>query len=201
MTSTRLRRGLFGVAALSSSPARSAWSHRRQPPTASSPGSPGLGDPFFPLAGNGGYDVDALLADAGLRPGHEPARRAPRRSPRPRRRTSPASTSTCAASRSRACSSTAAPRRSRASGEQELVITPRAGLAVGLGVHRGDRLRGHAGGRHRPRRVDRGLGPDRRRRVRRRRAAGLAGLVPGQRQPARQGDVRLRGHRARRASP
>jgi aminopeptidase N len=35
------------------------------------PGSPGLGDPFFPLAGNGGYDV----ANYGLRLGYDPATR------------------------------------------------------------------------------------------------------------------------------
>ena len=35
------------------------------------PGSPGLGDPFFPLAGNGGYDV----AHYGLRLGYDPATR------------------------------------------------------------------------------------------------------------------------------
>jgi hypothetical protein len=33
------------------------------------PGSPGLGDPFFPLAGNGGYDV----TNYGLRLGYDPA--------------------------------------------------------------------------------------------------------------------------------
>ena len=38
------------------------------------------------------------------------------------------------------------------------------------------------------------MGSDRRRRLRRRRAPGIAGLVR-ERQPARQGDVRLRGHR------
>jgi len=35
------------------------------------PGSPGLGDPFFPLAGNGGYDV----AHYTLRLGYDPATR------------------------------------------------------------------------------------------------------------------------------
>ena len=34
-----------------------------------SPGSPGLGDPFFPLAGNGGYDV----TNYDLRLGYDPA--------------------------------------------------------------------------------------------------------------------------------
>jgi hypothetical protein len=33
------------------------------------PGAPGLGDPFFPLAGNGGYDV----AHYGLRLSYDPA--------------------------------------------------------------------------------------------------------------------------------
>ena len=60
---------------------------------------------------------------------------------------------------------------------------------------RGQRpLRRHAGAGRRPRRVVRGLGPDRRRRVRGRRAAGRARLVPGQRQPARQGHVRHGDH-------
>ena len=74
---------------------------------------------------------------------------------------------------------------------QELVITPRAGSASGR--RSGSRSTTPACPRSSPiPRVDRGLDPDRRRRVRRRRAAGLAGLVPGQRQSARQGDVRLR---------
>ena len=38
-------------------------------------GSPGLGDPFFPLAGNGGYDVGALRPGARLRPRDGQARR------------------------------------------------------------------------------------------------------------------------------
>ena len=37
------------------------------------PGSPGLGDPFFPNAGNGGYDVAHYSLNAGLRAVHEPA--------------------------------------------------------------------------------------------------------------------------------
>ena len=35
------------------------------------PGSPGLGDPFFPLAGNGGYDI----AHYDLTLGYDPATR------------------------------------------------------------------------------------------------------------------------------
>ena len=66
-------------------------------------------------------------------------------------------------------------------------------------LHGRRRLRGRAVDRRRPRRGARGLGADRGRRVRRRRAAGLARLVPGERHAARQGDVRLQGHRAARA--
>jgi hypothetical protein len=35
----------------------------RRSPSAPTPGDPGLGDPYFPLAGNGGYDVDSYHLD------------------------------------------------------------------------------------------------------------------------------------------
>ena len=38
------------------------------PPSAPTPGAPGLGDPFFPLAGNGGYDVAHYRLDLGYDP-------------------------------------------------------------------------------------------------------------------------------------
>ena len=82
---------------------------------------------------------------------------------------------------------------------QELIVTPRTGIRSGSELHGRRRLRGNADGRDRSRLLDRGLGPDRRRRVRRRRAAGLAGLVPGERQPAGQGDLRLQRQRPRRS--
>ena len=66
-----------------------------------------------------------------------------------------------------------------------------------LDVPRRGRLPRRPGGDHRSRPVDRGLDSHRRRRLRRQRAAGVARLVPVQRQPARQGDVRLRRHGAR----
>jgi aminopeptidase N len=53
---------LLGVLALTLAFAGSAWA-------AFTPGSPGLGDPFFPLAGNGGYDV----AHYGLNLSYEPS--------------------------------------------------------------------------------------------------------------------------------
>ena len=60
------------------------------------PGAPGIGDPYFPLDGNGGYDVDHYLLE--LRYTRPPTCcRASRRSRPRRRRTSPASTSTSTA--------------------------------------------------------------------------------------------------------
>jgi aminopeptidase N len=56
MTFTRLVRSVFGLAALSVMAAALTFAI----PAAAAdfvPGSPGLGDPFFPNAGNGGYDV------------------------------------------------------------------------------------------------------------------------------------------------
>ncbi len=64
-------------------------------------------------------------------------------------------------------------------------------------LHGRGRLSRRARDRRRPRRQLRGLGQEPRRRVRRQRAAGLAGLVPRQRRPERQGDLRLRDHGAR----
>ena len=84
-----------------------------------------------------------------------------------------------------------APRR------QELVITPQAALQAGLPFTVRVEYAGQADRVDRPRRRRSGLGDHRRRRVRGQRAAGLAGLVPGERPPARQGDVRHRDHRAR----
>ena len=37
-------------------------------PTQFSPGAPGLGDPYFPLDGNGGYDVQHYLLDVTYEP-------------------------------------------------------------------------------------------------------------------------------------
>ncbi|HVR14210.1 MAG TPA: M1 family metallopeptidase [Gaiellaceae bacterium] len=53
---------LLGVLALALAFAGSAWA-------TFTPGSPGLGDPFFPLAGNGGYDVSHY----GLNLSYEPS--------------------------------------------------------------------------------------------------------------------------------
>ena len=63
------------------------------------------------------------------------------------------------------------------------------------GVHGRGRLPRHTAVDHRPGRLDRGLGAHGRRRVRRRRAAGLPDLVPVQRPPDGQGDLRDRDHR------
>ena len=56
---------LFGVLALTLVSAAFAGSARAD---AFTPGSPGLGDPFFPLAGNGGYDVSHYSLDLSYEP-------------------------------------------------------------------------------------------------------------------------------------
>src|SRR5262245_31264538 len=53
---------LLGVVALALALSGSAFA-------AFTPGSPGLGDPFFPLAGNGGYDVSHYGLDLSYEPG------------------------------------------------------------------------------------------------------------------------------------
>ena len=76
MTFTRLVRSLSGLAALSVIAAALVFA---VPAAAADfvPGSPGLGDPFFPNAGNGGYDVShySLTLD------YEPARTSSRAPP------------------------------------------------------------------------------------------------------------------------
>ena len=159
-------------------------------------GSPGLGDPFFPLAGNGGYDVGhyALALDydragnrlAGTTTITATATQAldrfdldlrgfddlPRSTSTARPRPSPVTARSCRSRRaSRLVAGKAFTVRVDYAGTPASVVDPD-------GSHRG-------------------LDPDRRRRDRRQRAAGHAGLVPGQRQPARQGDLRLLDHRAR----
>ena len=68
-----MHRSLLGVAA-----ATAAALALAAPAGAATIGSPGLGDPFFPLAGNGGYDVGHYGADARLRPRGQHASRAAR---------------------------------------------------------------------------------------------------------------------------
>ena len=61
------------------------------------PGAPGIGDPYFPLDGNGGYDVGHYSLDVSYDPPTDHLdRRRDDRGDR-HRRTSRASTSTCAA--------------------------------------------------------------------------------------------------------
>ena len=92
-------------------------------------GSPGLGDPFFKLAGNGGYDVAhyGLALDYEHATGQLDGTAVISRAPRSRSR---ASTWTCAASTSAGCSSTAVRPRYRRAG-QELIVTPRQALRAG----------------------------------------------------------------------
>ena len=66
------------------------------------PGSAGMGDPYYPLQGNGGYDVGHYDLRLRFDP-DDHAVDAPRRSPRPPYRTCRASTSTSPGRRSAAC--------------------------------------------------------------------------------------------------
>jgi aminopeptidase N len=66
---------------------------------------------------------------------------------------------------------------------QELVVTPRTGIHSGSAFTVVVGYAGHADCRDRSGLLDRGLGPDRRRRLRRRRASGLAGLYPANDNP------------------
>ena len=157
------------------------------------PGSAGLGDPYFPLAGNGGYDV----AHYSLVFSYDPATR----------QFDGTATVTATATQNlsrfdldlRGFDDRSADRERHGRlvhpGRPGVGDHAGGGAARRRGLHRRGRLRRHPVGRHRPGRVDRGLGADRRRRVRGRRAAGVPGVVSGQRQSAGQGDVRLHRHR------
>ena len=57
MRFTRVARGLIGVGALSMAALGPGTVGTSAAAETFVPGSPGLGDPFFPNAGNGGYDV------------------------------------------------------------------------------------------------------------------------------------------------
>ncbi len=176
------------------------WSPLRQPSSRSrcrasaapSPGAPGAGDPYFPTPGqrrlrraqlSAADRVHAVRRAAG---GHGTHRRGGDEGPlalRPRP----------AAQSAGQCGD-----RQRRRGDVGATGEHRAGTRDHPG--RGDRrrcvlrrrchLRGHGKARHRPGRLARRLHPDRRRRIRRQRAAGLAVVVPGERHPDRQGALR-----------
>jgi aminopeptidase N len=130
MNCARLRRGLLAIVALSLLITALAVSSPAAAADGFSPGSPGLGDPFFPFAGNGGYDVSHY----GLTLAYEPSSNGL------------TGTATIAATATQNLSSFDLDLRGftisrllvngqaasfARSGEQELVITPGAGLTVG----------------------------------------------------------------------
>ena len=152
------------------------------------PGAPGAGDPYFPLDGNGGYDVKHYVLDVDLRPGDRPPRRQGARSRPARRRTCPASTSTSTGSRSSRSRSTAGgrlvARRRRAHRHADRrVCRKHADFTT---VVRYDGI---------PETIETSsaqrLHPHRRRHARRRSAARGRHLVPGERPPERQGGVHV----------
>ena len=125
-----------------------------------SPGSSGAGDPYFPQAGNGGYDVSHYSLSLGYEPSSKQLTG------------TAVITATATQNLSRfdldlrgftiselqVNGSAAAYERA---GDQELVITPSSGLRVGRSFTVSRHLLRHASGGDRPRRVDRGVGPDR----------------------------------------
>ena len=175
--------GAVAALAIGAAPASAAFT----------PGAAGLGDPFFPRAGNGGYDVAHYDIDLNYIPANEPPRRdhddQGHRHPGPERlRPRLPRASDHRAHRRRR------PRPLRAS------RSGARGHAAGRhpqrrGVHGEGGLPRHTAVDHRPGWLDGGLGAHQRRRVRRRRAAGLAHLVPVQRPPDGQGDLRDLDHR------
>jgi hypothetical protein len=124
------------------------------------PGAPGLGDPFFPLAGNGGYDV----TNYALRLSYEPA--------------------TNHLDGTATIRATATQNLSRFDLDlrgfniSRLLVNGQAASFTRDGQELV--LHGPAVGDHRPRWVDRGLGADRRWGLCGRGAAGVAGVVSGQ---------------------
>jgi hypothetical protein len=76
--STRLERGLFRLATLSLVAAALAVSAPAAEAAGFAPGAPGLGDPFYPNAGNGGYDVAHYSLALAYEPSSDLRRRRPR---------------------------------------------------------------------------------------------------------------------------
>ena len=173
----------------------SATQAASSPPT---PGAAGIGDPYFPLDGNGGYDVGHYdldlrydpATDALTRPRHDRARRATQNLSRfnldlegltsgivrVERRAAPRG-------RAPTTSSTVTP-TARAARQPTFTVSRRATTAcrrcsttaLGVGLHRHRRRRRHRGQPH-----------------------VAATLVPRQRPPARQGDVHVPRHGPARA--
>ena len=164
-----------------------------------SPGAPGIGDPYFPLDGNGGYDARHYLLDLRYDPATDMLRRASRRSAPERRRTcrrstSTSSASTSARSRVNGRSRELDPRRARADDH------PAQDAAQARALRRDGRLRRRPADRRRTRARRGRLVQHRRRLAGRGPAARRGGLVPGQRPPARQGGLHVPRHGARRAA-
>ena len=178
-------------------PSRLRSRHRVRAAEAPGPGSPGIGDPYFPLDGNGGIDVAALR-----RPRHLPLRDRPAVAAGPGSRCGPPRT--CRRSTSTSCSRCGRVTVDGAAGDvqptggHELRIVRRHVIRGGqtvrvrVGVRRSARRatlarRAQLAGRRR-----RGRGHER--------AAHGALVVPRQRPPARQGADGHPHHRAARAS-
>ena len=161
------------------------------------PGAPGVGDDYFPLYGNGGYDVKHYLLKVSYDPATDRLVGVATISARATQNLSSFNLDfvglTVRSIKVNGRSAGWSADRPRAHRH------PQARAAQGPQVHdRGPLRRGadHPADRARPRLHHRGrLHPHRRRRHHRRPARGGGQLVPGQRPPDRQGLLHLRGHR------
>lgn len=171
MTYSRLRAATMATVALVA-----AGSAVAPEAAGAAPGNPGaprysagaasVGDPYFPDEGNGGYDVQHY----DLNFSYDPATRF----------MDATATITAIATqdldqfnldfRGPEISSLTVNGHAHAFTRdgQELIVTPRPKLKAGQTFHRGGEVRRRTGRDHRPGRVDRGLGADRRWRLRRR---------------------------------
>ena len=156
------------------------------------PGAPGLGDPYYPLDGNGGYDVRHYLLDVKYEPARDRLTGVATIRARATQNLSRFNLDFVGLSVQSIKVDGRTARWSRDAGE--LTVRPKSGLRKGSTFEVVVRYRGT------PETIDRHLRavrlhPHRRRRPGRRRAARGGHLVPGQRPPERQGRVHVPDHR------
>ena len=114
-------------------------------PLQGTPGAPGIGDPYFPLDGNGGYDVAQLRPRPEVRPPATDVLTRRRRDRRPRRRrTSPASTWTSQGLDGPVDHRRTGSRPPGAANGRELTVTPEDGAGPRRHVHGQGHLRRRA---------------------------------------------------------
>ena len=149
------------------------------------PGAPGIGDPYFPLDGNGGYDATHYDLNVAYDPKTDVLRGLATIDITAKQDLSSFNLDLHGLTVRTILIDGSPARWSR--GGDELTITPRKRHPARGGLHRADRLRRRAGDDRRRRDRALRLHPHRRRDARRRPAGRRRDVVPGQRSPARQG--------------